>query len=316
MLTSESLGTDHGSPVQGSSCPDQVLRRVPIPPPKKGVHNFLSQEVEDLTRNVVLLSFILIKREGLVGDVKAGGSLGCSDHEIVEFSVRSWRSEEVPEDWKKPNVTPVFKKSKKEDLGNCQPVCFTSIPRKIMEDLIPEAISIHMDDKKEIRSSQHGFSKDQVQCLHCDEALIKIAASNTSGIRSNNKTAAIYLPQVYEEKDYRRVRFVGRQKEVNKNFAIDLIAEQPVSEVESRVISCDGGGGALGHPKVYINLIYYHRVITTISDCPSPGQQHVHLELAGIGSIGHGGSFQQLLTEATSVASSPQPKPGHANPVQ
>ncbi|XP_009464195.1 PREDICTED: NADH dehydrogenase [ubiquinone] iron-sulfur protein 6, mitochondrial [Nipponia nippon] len=60
--------------------------------------------------------------------------------------------------------------------------------------------------------------------------------------------------KVYEEKDYRRVRFVGRQKEVNKNFAIDLIAEQPVSEVESRVISCDGGGGALGHPKVYINL--------------------------------------------------------------
>ncbi|KAF2975502.1 hypothetical protein EK904_012288 [Melospiza melodia maxima] len=41
---------------------------------------------------------------------------------------------------------------------------------------------------------------------------------------------------------------------VNKNFAIDLIAEQPVSQVESRVISCDGGGGALGHPKVYINL--------------------------------------------------------------
>ncbi|OXB66342.1 hypothetical protein ASZ78_003733 [Callipepla squamata] len=61
--------------------------------------------------------------------------------------------------------------------------------------------------------------------------------------------------QVYDEKDYRRVRFVGRQKEVNKNFAIDLIAQQPVSEVESRIISCDGGGGALGHPKVYINLV-------------------------------------------------------------
>lgn len=42
--------------------------------------------------------------------------------------------------------------------------------------------------------------------------------------------------------------------QVNENFAIDLIAEQPVSEVGSRVISCDGGGGALGHPRVYINL--------------------------------------------------------------
>uniref|UniRef100_A0A2I3M1U6 NADH:ubiquinone oxidoreductase subunit S6 n=1 Tax=Papio anubis TaxID=9555 RepID=A0A2I3M1U6_PAPAN len=61
--------------------------------------------------------------------------------------------------------------------------------------------------------------------------------------------------QVYDDKDYRRIRFVDRQKEVNENFAIDLIAEQPVSEVQTRVIACDGGGGALGHPKVYINLV-------------------------------------------------------------
>ena len=42
---------------------------------------------------------------------------------------------------------------------------------------------------------------------------------------------------------------------VNKNFAIKLVAEEPVTDVESRVVSCDGGGGALGHPKVYINLV-------------------------------------------------------------
>ncbi len=42
---------------------------------------------------------------------------------------------------------------------------------------------------------------------------------------------------------------------VNKNFAIKLVAEEPVTHVEARVVSCDGGGGALGHPKVYINLV-------------------------------------------------------------
>ncbi|XP_073443872.1 NADH dehydrogenase [ubiquinone] iron-sulfur protein 6, mitochondrial [Dendrobates tinctorius] len=60
--------------------------------------------------------------------------------------------------------------------------------------------------------------------------------------------------QVFDEGDYRRVRFVGKQKEVNEKFAINLIAEQPVNEAENRIVSCDGGGGALGHPKVYINL--------------------------------------------------------------
>ncbi|PKU42688.1 rna-directed dna polymerase from mobile element hypothetical protein [Limosa lapponica baueri] len=31
---------------------------------------------------------------------------------------KSWRTGEVPEDWRKANVMPVFKKGKKEDLGN------------------------------------------------------------------------------------------------------------------------------------------------------------------------------------------------------
>jgi len=40
------------------------------------------------------------------------------------------------------------------------------------------------------------------------------------------------------------------------------------------------------------------------------------LEPAGIGSIRHRGSFQQLLTEATPVTSSPLPKSCHANLLQ
>ncbi|GAB0183976.1 mitochondrial enolase superfamily member 1 [Grus japonensis] len=38
---------------------------------------------------------------------------------------RSWRTGEVPEDWRKANVTPVFKKGKKEDPGNYRPVSLT-----------------------------------------------------------------------------------------------------------------------------------------------------------------------------------------------
>ncbi|GAB0204646.1 mitochondrial enolase superfamily member 1 [Grus japonensis] len=43
---------------------------------------------------------------------------------------RSWRTGEVPEDWRKANVTPVFKKDKKEGSGNYKPVSLTSIPGK------------------------------------------------------------------------------------------------------------------------------------------------------------------------------------------
>ncbi|KAI8068020.1 zinc-finger domain-containing protein [Gongronella butleri] len=40
----------------------------------------------------------------------------------------------------------------------------------------------------------------------------------------------------------------------NPMAAIDLIAEEPIRVVHQRIVSCDGGDGALGHPKVYINL--------------------------------------------------------------
>ena len=41
---------------------------------------------------------------------------------------RSWRTGEVPGHWRKANVTPIFKKGKKEDPGNYRPVSLTSIP--------------------------------------------------------------------------------------------------------------------------------------------------------------------------------------------
>ncbi|KGL81578.1 hypothetical protein N309_03232, partial [Tinamus guttatus] len=61
---------------------------------------------------------------------------------------RSWRMGEVPEDWKKASVTPVFEKGKKEDPGNYRPVSLTSVPGKAMERLILTVVSKHMEDKK------------------------------------------------------------------------------------------------------------------------------------------------------------------------
>jgi len=65
----------------------------------------------------------------------------------------------VPEDWRKANVTPIFKKDKKEDTGNYRPVSFTSIPGKVMEQLILGVIIKLVEEKKVIRSRQHGFTK-------------------------------------------------------------------------------------------------------------------------------------------------------------
>ena len=46
---------------------------------------------------------------------------------------RPWRLGEVPEDWRIANNTPVFKKGKNEDSGNCRPVSLISVPGKMVD---------------------------------------------------------------------------------------------------------------------------------------------------------------------------------------
>jgi len=48
-------------------------------------NNFLTLVEEDQMRRDVLLDLLLTNRDGLVEEVKVWGSLGCSDHDVVEF---------------------------------------------------------------------------------------------------------------------------------------------------------------------------------------------------------------------------------------
>ncbi|MBX3453426.1 zinc-finger domain-containing protein [Ferrovibrio sp.] len=51
--------------------------------------------------------------------------------------------------------------------------------------------------------------------------------------------------------------------------------------VKSAVVACDGDGGALGHPRVYLNMGEKHSI-----DCPYCGRHYV-LDEAAAGHHGH-----------------------------
>ncbi|KAK4830060.1 hypothetical protein QYF61_008398 [Mycteria americana] len=72
---------------------------------------------------------------------------------------QSWLTGEVPADWRLANVTPIFKKGRKEDPGNYRPVSLTSVLGKLMEQIILSAITRHVEDNQGIKPSQHGFRK-------------------------------------------------------------------------------------------------------------------------------------------------------------
>ncbi|KFQ69712.1 hypothetical protein N335_12441, partial [Phaethon lepturus] len=66
------------------------------------------------------------------------------------ISQQSWLTGEVLEDWRLANVMPIYKKGQKEVPGNYRPVSLTSVPGKIMEQLVLRVLTGHVQHNQGI----------------------------------------------------------------------------------------------------------------------------------------------------------------------
>ena len=91
------------------------------------------------------------------------------------------RTGEIPEDWRKANVTPIFKKGTKGDPGNYRPVSLTSVPCKLLESIIKDKLLHHLMANKLIKDTQHGFMPGRSCATNLTEFKDKVTRSVDEG---------------------------------------------------------------------------------------------------------------------------------------
>ncbi|KAK4806968.1 hypothetical protein QYF61_027335 [Mycteria americana] len=139
------------------------------------------------------------------------------------ISEKSWRSGDIPDDWKRANVIPIYKKGPKEDPGNYRPISLASVPGKVMERVFLENITNLM--KQVIGKSQHGFTKGKP----CLTNLITFYNKVTLSVEVGREVDVVYL-------DFRKAF-----NTVSHSLLLDKLARY----------SLDGWSGAILGPTLF-----------------------------------------------------------------
>jgi len=95
----------------------------------------------------------------------------------------------VPDDWKRANVTPIFKKGSKADPGNYRPVSLTSVCCKMLESLIKDEMMSHLEKNNLITASQHGFFPGR----SCTTNLLEFLEGVTAKIDEGKPVDVVFL---------------------------------------------------------------------------------------------------------------------------
>ena len=83
---------------------------------------------------------------------------------------KSLQTGQLPSDWKKAQVCPLFKKGDKTEPSNYRPISLTCILCKVMEPIIASNLSKHLNKHNILYELQHGFREKR----SCETQLIQL----------------------------------------------------------------------------------------------------------------------------------------------
>ena len=86
---------------------------------------------------------------------------------MLTFSVDTG---EIPKEWSLANICPLFKKGDRSLACNYRPVSLTSVPCKLLEQIVCSNVMADLDEHKLLSDRQHAFRKKH----SCETQLITV----------------------------------------------------------------------------------------------------------------------------------------------
>lgn len=102
---------------------------------------------------------------------------------------RSLATGELPTDWTKARVSPLFKKGDKADPANYRPISLTCILCKVMEHIIASNLTRHLNNNKILYELQHGFREQR----SCETQLIQLVEDLSRQLIQGNQVDLVLL---------------------------------------------------------------------------------------------------------------------------
>ncbi|CAF0819149.1 unnamed protein product [Brachionus calyciflorus] len=127
---------------------------------------------------------------------------------LSNIFIKLFNNGSVPNQCKKANNTPIFKKGSKKLASNYRPVSLTSISCKIIEKLIKKTIMEHLIVNKLISIRQHGFMEKK----SCITNLLEIFDLVTEAIHNGFPIDMIYLDFAKAFDSFQHKRLLNKLK--------------------------------------------------------------------------------------------------------
>ena len=95
----------------------------------------------------------------------------------------------LPEDWRRANISPVFKKGDRTKASNYRPVSLTSICSKVLEHILHSNISDHLDQYNVLCEEQHGFRSKH----SCESQLVQTIHDLALALDNRKQTDVVIM---------------------------------------------------------------------------------------------------------------------------